>query len=909
MKKRYLSLLLAVVMLCAMLPQMPIKAEAVAGVYTWITDRNQIDGSDYTTSSALAKKLNQIFDGNASVYSDWNCTNLVDARIGTSNLKDDNIIKYVGPYGGGPINSGTSCWIYANGVYYTLFGECTASGTAGPNSEKLNIGSTSSTIASYDNFKTWGVRQDVGALIRANGHSMIVLDYDQDYLTILDGNGNSNGLVSIRVRSWDQASFSVSYIIQPKESFFYTTYPTCNHNYNNLGICTSTCKSEYNWQATYDTSCAGIYKVSLSGGIYLRTDKPYSASTAKSNLIKEGTKVQVLGSVLNAVGKENHLWYKVSYNGVVGYTSEDNLTLVPHTCDKGTYMYYEEAHPHRSCYKCSICGKIWAEAGSTNKMPSCQQCAASSEHTCNKGTYMYYEEVHPHRSCYKCSICGKIWAADGTTNYMPSCLTCQKPGKPVLTNLSGKTYQVGENVTFTWGETSNTTHYNLYIQHKNASGQWEKYDQLFYVTNGMTLTFPANQYRCCIQSYNSNYWAADGSDWLYTEGDFTYFTVETCSHTYICETTQPATCFENGYNRFTCVNCGDSYTEVIIATGYHSWGAWSWIEEPTCTGEGVKYRRCNVCGEEEIQMEPAKGHTWSGMVTLQPTCSKEGELIYDCVYCDATMKDSISATGEHKWGVWVPDTEASCTTDGTQLRACYICGDVQAQSIPALGHQYENGYCTRCNAKDPDYQLEPAQIIAGNVTGRPGKTVTVPISISNNPGFAGFTFVIDYDSTVMTLDDIIKGDILRASSSGAFTAGTASKIVNWTDTRNTTEDGIILYLSFTIKDHVGAGDYPISISLRNGQDTNFVNENAHAQKVVFRSGAVSVVTYISGDANGDGIVSDADAIYLLRSTLFGIEKYPTYCPRDVNGDSVVSDADAIYLLRHTLFPKDYPLLR
>ena len=61
------------------------------------------------------------------------------------------------------------------------------------------------------------------------------------------------------------------------------------------------------------------------------------------------------------------------------------------------------------------------------------------------------------------------------------------------------------------------------------------------------------------------------------------------------------------------------------------------------------------------------------------------------------------------------------------------------------------------------------------------------------------------------------------------------------------------------------------------------------------------------DLDGTGAVTDADAIYLLRYTLFP-EDYPAFEEMmDVNSDGQVTDADAIYLLRHTLFPEDYPL--
>lgn len=63
---------------------------------------------------------------------------------------------------------------------------------------------------------------------------------------------------------------------------------------------------------------------------------------------------------------------------------------------------------------------------------------------------------------------------------------------------------------------------------------------------------------------------------------------------------------------------------------------------------------------------------------------------------------------------------------------------------------------------------------------------------------------------------------------------------------------------------------------------------------------------VIGDFNGDELVTDGDALYLLRYTLFP-DRYPISGDGDVNSDGAITDGDALYLLRFTLFADRYPL--
>lgn len=50
-----------------------------------------------------------------------------------------------------------------------------------------------------------------------------------------------------------------------------------------------------------------------------------------------------------------------------------------------------------------------------------------------------------------------------------------------------------------------------------------------------------------------------------------------------------------------CSICGFTVTQ----TEWHTWGAWKYDVQPTATKDGVKYRVCTGCGEEQVTVAPA----------------------------------------------------------------------------------------------------------------------------------------------------------------------------------------------------------------------------------------------------------------------------------------------------------------
>lgn len=182
-----------------------------------VTSPSAVSGSEFSSKSSIAKKLNKMFAGDIGLYADKAKTKLVDAALGTRNVPNNGKYQY---WANG--HAGTSCFAYANAFYGKFYDGFSPHDSVNGNHQRVKATGK----ISYQNFVKWGVRDDAAVYIREGNHSVIVLHYDENYITYVDGNGDGKGLIALRKEAWKRGSGSNLYnsrpslIVQPKKSYF-----------------------------------------------------------------------------------------------------------------------------------------------------------------------------------------------------------------------------------------------------------------------------------------------------------------------------------------------------------------------------------------------------------------------------------------------------------------------------------------------------------------------------------------------------------------------------------------------------------------------------------------------------------------------------------------------------------------
>ena len=364
---------------------------------------------------------------------------------------------------------------------------------------------------------------------------------------------------------------------------------------------------------------------------------------------------------------------------------------------------------HKECTRChdkkdetsgEALGHTW-RTSSDNNSKTCTRCKTTHTHTWDEGKY----SVEP---------------------------TCKDAGKKLFTCTD-------------CGDTKTVAVKSLGHDYKLVS------------TDPATCTTPAiNHYACSRCEDKVDQEDKDrpalGHDWK--KNDDGTVTCQRCGqtheHKWDTEVISEVSCTTDGVTRHTCSVCGDTYDDVVKATG-HTWGykvtgtnksvceckvcgktkehnfsifsdKESEKKAPTCTKAGMVVATCADCGRRRWvydETRPALGHDWKdngngtatcqrdgcgkshthtldeGEVTKKPSCEEKGVKTYHCTEenCNYTKTEDIAATG-HNWDDGKITTKASCDHTGVKTYTCKTCGDTRTETIAMLEHTWDEGQVT-----------------------------------------------------------------------------------------------------------------------------------------------------------------------------------------------------------------------
>lgn len=193
---------------------------------------------------------------------------------------------------------------------------------------------------------------------------------------------------------------------------------------------------------------------------------------------------------------------------------------------------------------------------------------------------------------------------------------------------------------------------------------------------------------CSERAYEACSFTAVTTQSTCTDGGYTTYTCDGCSHSYIDNPTGPT---EHTYDKWTPVDGSEEHTHSCLVCGNTETDACEYKllrkVDPTCTENGYSVYLCAECGSEKKSDTVEKydhdftGWSYAGVedgkhihtrtcsrencgviekgvctdddpVVTEPNCSRGGYTTYTCDECHGTYTDDPTPRGDHQWGPW-----------------------------------------------------------------------------------------------------------------------------------------------------------------------------------------------------------------------------------------------------------------
>ncbi len=187
------------------------------------------------------------------------------------------------------------------------------------------------------------------------------------------------------------------------------------------------------------------------------------------------------------------------------------------------------------------------------------------------------------------------------------------------------------------------------------------------------------------------------------------------------------------------------------------------------------------------------------------------------------------------------------------------------------------------------------------------KTVIVTIGATQNPGFNGLCFYLDYDKTRL---EYVTAE---AATSKLITVPPATDEDKFQVAQmlgeNYTATGAVVNITFKVKDDAPLGDAYVNIEpIKDECSYNDGTGNVERKTSVNNTAVTIGAPQLLGDINLDGTVDIDDAILLFQHSMMSDDYQIGYVGNiDFTNDGNLDIDDAILLFQYSMMPDDYPI--
>ncbi len=194
---------------------------------------------------------------------------------------------------------------------------------------------------------------------------------------------------------------------------------------------------------------------------------------------------------------------------------------------------------------------------------------------------------------------------------------------------------------------------------------------------------------------------------------------------------------------------------------------------------------------------------------------------------------------------------------------------------------------------DPD----APKITVDSASATPGKTVTVSVTLENNPGIWGMDLEVNYDKTQLTLTNVTNGTVFAASEWTAGNLAGDTYILSYEASGfdNITANGVLAVLEFTVNETATVDSVTeIIVSYDTGDIINVSFDDISPAVV---NGGIKIVDFVYGDLNGDGLVNKKDSLLMKMYLADNTTEIDTLAA-DVYADGNINKKDSLLLKQY-----------